>query len=59
MHTRKSLETAIILLLRPTAAKDPTVQISLVEIEAAIYFEPIEETPTAHLQHQIGFLNLG
>ena len=58
MHIRKSLETEIIPLLRPKSAKDPTVRISVVEIEATIYFEPTEETPTAHLKHQLEFLNL-
>lgn len=46
-------------MMRRKAEKDQTVQISLVETEAAIYFEPIEETLTAHLKHKIGFLNLG
>ena len=39
LHIRKSLETEIILILP---------RIHLVEIEAAIYFEPTEETPSAH-----------
>ena len=45
--------------MRPKATKDPTARISLVDTEAAIYFEPIEETLSAHLKHKIKFLNLG
>lgn len=59
LHIRKSLETEIILLMRPRSSKDPTVRISLIETEAAIYFEPSEETLTAHLKHKVEFLNLG
>ena len=58
LHIRKSLETEILPLLRTKAAKDKTVWIGIIEIEAAIYFEPTEETPTTHLKHRLEFLNL-